>query len=126
MVRYRDDIAGRRVLDLGCGAGRLAIYLRPLTDHYVGLDQSPHMIGYCRRNFPGLVFHVGDMRALTQFDAGSFAAVFAVFNLFDAVSHEDRLALLGEVHRVLSADGLLFFSAHNRTYQHATAGPRRA
>ena len=124
MVRYRDDIHRRRVLDLGCGAGRLAFYLRPLTDKYVGVDFSPHMVQYCQRNFSGLSFAQGDMRDLTQFDAGSFDTVFAINNLFDAVSHEDRLQVLGEVRRVLAAGGLLVFSAHNRNCTLGTAAPQ--
>jgi len=124
MVRYRDDIHRRRVLDLGCGAGRLAFYLRPLTDQYVGVDFSPHMVEYCQRNFSGLSFVQGDMRDLGRFDAGSFDTVFAISNLFDAVSHEDRLQVLGEIRRVLAAGGLLVFSAHNRNCTLGTAAPR--
>ena len=123
LVRYRDDIQGRRVLDLGCGAGRLAIYLRPLTDNYVGVDRSPHMVAFCQRTFAGLPFVQADMRDLRQFEAGSFDTVFAVFNLFDAVSHEDRLTVLAEVRRVLSPRGLLVFSSHNRNYTNAATAP---
>jgi SAM-dependent methyltransferase len=38
LVRYREDVVGRRVLDRGCGAGRLATYLRPLAGHSIGVD----------------------------------------------------------------------------------------
>lgn len=126
LIRYRDDIQGRRVLDLGCGAGRLAVYLRPLTDEYVGADVSPHMVAHCRRVFGEFPFVQADMRALTPFDSGSFDTVFAVSNLFDAVSHEDRLRVLAEVRRVLAPQGLLIFSSHNRDYIHAGAAPRLA
>ena len=124
LVRYRDDIEHRRVLDLGCGAGRLATYLRPLTDQYVGLDISPHMIAYCRRNFEGLRFFQGDMRTLTQFGRASVDTVLAVNNLFDAVSHPDRLRILAEVRRVLTSGGLLVFSSHNRNSADKEIHPR--
>jgi SAM-dependent methyltransferase len=124
LVRYREDIVQRRLLDLGCGAGRLAAYLRPLTDHYVGLDISAHMVSHCQRQYPELRFLQGDMRDLTRFGAASFDAVFAIFNLFDAVSHEDRLRIFAEVRRVLTPGGLLVFSSHNRNYAHAADPPR--
>jgi SAM-dependent methyltransferase len=124
LVRYHEDICHRRVLDLGCGAGRLAVYLRPLTDHYVGVDISPHMVAYCRQTFPGLRFVHGDMRSLQDFAAGSFDSVFGVFNLFDAASHDGRLRILAEVRRVLAPGGLLVFSSHNRNHAQATKGPR--
>jgi SAM-dependent methyltransferase len=123
LVRYREDIQQRRVLDLGCGAGRLASYIRPLTEHYVGLDCSGPMIDSCRRRFAGMTFVQADMRSL-PFEAGVFDAVLAVFNLFDAVSHEDRLRVLAEVRRVLVPGGLLFFSAHNRNWTQAAKPPR--
>ena len=123
LVRYRDDIHGQRVLDLGCGAGRLTTYLRPLVKKYVGLDVSAHMIKHCQMTFQGLNFVQGDMRSLTPFDDGEFDSVFAVANLMDAVSHAERLQVLAEVRRVLAPSGLFVFSAHNRSYLHAGSGP---
>lgn len=124
LVRYRDDIHGQRVLDLGCGAGRLTTYLRPLVKQYVGLDVSAHMVKHCQKTFPGLDFIEGDMRSLSPFDDGTFDTVFAVANLFDAVSHPERLQVLNEVRRVLVPGGLLVFSTHNRNFIHAGTGPQ--
>lgn len=124
LVRYRENIQERPVLDLGCGAGRLASYLQPLTSQYVGFDVSAYMLAHCRRAFPQFQFVEGDMRSLAPFESQSFDTVFAVANLFDAVSHEERRQVLAEVRRVLTPDGLLIFSAHNRNYIHAGSGPR--
>ena len=122
-VRYSTDIVNRRVLDLGCGAGRLAIYLQPLGTTYTGFDVSRYMIDHCRREYTG-TFVEGDMRDLSDFSDSSFDTVLAVSNLFDAVSHSDRLVGLSEARRVLAPNGLLFFSAHNQNYAHAGQGPK--
>lgn len=124
LIRYRENIQDRRVLDLGCGAGRLTTYLRPLTTEYVGLDISTYMLEHCLRTFPEFEFVLGDMRSLTQFEAASFSTIFAVANLFDAVSHEERLDILRDTQRMLAHDGLLIFSTHNRNYLKAGHGPR--
>lgn len=124
LVRYREDFLNRRVLDLGCGAGRLTTYLRPLTDRYTGVDFSPQMVAHCRRQFPELVFRQADMRDLTQFECSSFDTVVAIYNMFDPVSHEDRLRVLGQVRRILTANGLLVFSAHNLNCVKGIGAPR--
>lgn len=121
-IRYRDDLIDRSVLDLGCGAGRLAVYLEPIVSHYAGFDISPYMVEYCRRRYAGDFFE-GDMRDLSVFGDGAFDTVLAVSNLFDAVSHEDRYRVFAEVRRVLVEGGLLFFSAHNRNYSDLGYGP---
>jgi SAM-dependent methyltransferase len=123
-IRYRDDFVGRRVLDMGCGAGRLAVYLRPLIASYTGFDVSPFMIEHCRREFDDCHFVEGDMRDLSTFHDASFDTIVAVSNLFDAVSHPHRLQVLSEVRRTLARGGLLFFSAHNRNFKNAGVGPR--
>ena len=114
-IHFRDDLIGRRVLDLGCGAGRLANYLLPLVARYTGLDVSPYMIDYCQKRFSAEFFE-GDMRDLSIFVGGTFDTILGVSNLFDAVSHADRLRVLAEVYRVLAPEGLLIFSAHNRKF----------
>ena len=122
-IRYRDDLINRRILDLGCGAGRLAIFLEPLVAQYTGFDISPYMIEHCRRQFTGQ-FYEGDMRDLSAFEDHSFETILAVSNLFDAVSHIDRLQVLSEVRRVLQPGGLLLFSAHNWNFSGIGQGPK--
>lgn len=43
------DRAEGRVLDIGCGAGRFALYLQKHGLDVVGIDVSPHAIEVCRR-----------------------------------------------------------------------------
>ncbi len=38
-----------RVLDVGCGAGRHALYLQALGCEMIGLDPSPGAVDVCRR-----------------------------------------------------------------------------
>ena len=47
------------VLDVGCGAGILAIASEPLlgeTGHYLGLDVQPDRIEYCSEHYPNSQF----------------------------------------------------------------------
>jgi trans-aconitate methyltransferase len=63
---------GERILDLGCGTGRLSAEIAATGAEVVGVDRSPEMIAQARNKFPALRFEVCDARSLTfanEFDA---------------------------------------------------------
>jgi SAM-dependent methyltransferase len=113
--RYRDDLAGR-VLELGCGAGRVTGHLCALAEHVHGVDLSPAMVAHCRRAFPGASFSEGDLCDLSAFTGGSFDAVLAPYNVLDVLCDADRREVLDEIRRLLVSGGLLIFSTHNRAH----------
>ena len=47
---FAPDFAPRRVLDFGCGVGRLVVPMAALSEHVVGLDVSESMLREARRN----------------------------------------------------------------------------
>lgn len=103
-----------RVLDLGVGAGRTVEGLRALGGEYVGTDYVREMVEHCRARFPGVRFEQIDARSMTPFEDGAFDLVMFSCNGISMVDHEGRLAILKEVHRVLSPNGAFVFSTCNR------------
>jgi SAM-dependent methyltransferase len=122
--KYRGEIEGRRLLDLGCGAGRTTAALRAYSTQYVGLDYSAAMVAEFRSKFRDVPVVLGDMRSMPEFGDKSFDFVLCSFNGLDYVGHEDRSAALGEVHRVLAPQGLFVFSSHNVNYSEARRAPQ--
>jgi SAM-dependent methyltransferase len=55
---------GSRVLDAGCGTGRVAIRLVELGHRCVGVDLDASMLAVARRTAPGLTWVRGDLAAL--------------------------------------------------------------
>jgi SAM-dependent methyltransferase len=108
-------VRGAAALDVGVGGGRTVPLVRLLTDTYVAVDYLPEMVEMCRRSWPEVDVRVGDARNLDQFDTEQFGFVLFSFNGIDAVDHEDRSRVLAELHRVLTPDGLLVFSTHNKS-----------
>jgi ubiquinone/menaquinone biosynthesis C-methylase UbiE len=121
-----------RVLDIGCGAGRVA---RPLADHlssaggYVGFDVSRRAITGCRRRFaaarPDFAFHHADVRNADYNPRGgvdetayAFPCADATIDLAFATSVFTHMRIepvrhyLGEAARVLKPGGRLAFTAY--------------
>jgi malonyl-CoA O-methyltransferase len=95
-------LAGKRILDAGCGKGRFARILRESdrTAEIWGLDISPEMLKFAPA---GIRKAAGSMTAL-PFPADSFDCVYATESLEHAVEIEKAVA---ELCRVLKPDGRL-------------------
>src|SRR5688572_11002406 len=52
---------GERIIDLGCGTGRLTAQIAESGAEVIGVDRSPEMIGQARQNFPKLRFLLADI-----------------------------------------------------------------
>jgi SAM-dependent methyltransferase len=112
---HRDALRGR-VLELGCGAGRVTGYLIEHSDRVHAIDISPAMIEFCARTYPGGTFTVADLRDMSSFATGSADAVVAIANVLDILDHDERLRVLEEIARILAPGGTLVMSSHNRAY----------
>jgi SAM-dependent methyltransferase len=112
--RYGEQLAGGRMLELGCGAGRLTGHLAEIAGHVHALDISPAMVAYARWAYPQCSFRIADMRDLSEYDDGLFNGLVASFNVIDVLTHEERGAALDDWRRVLAPGGLLIMSSHNR------------
>lgn len=124
LLRHQPAFAGRDVLDIGVGTGRTAVYLAPLARRYQATDYSPVMVRYMRQAMPEVPVLLADMRHMPELADASFDFVLASNCVFDAVGHDDRIATLREIHRLLRSGGLLVFTGHNRNWTHALHGPR--
>ncbi len=116
--------AGRRVLDLGCGTGYGTALLAQQADSALGIDLSAEAIEYARQQFssPQVAFQAADAVA-TSLPEKSFGLITA----FEVIEHlSDPAALLAEVQRLLTPDGLALISTPNSHYyaeQRAQSGP---
>jgi len=115
LERHRDALTGR-VLELGCGAGRLTGHLGELAGVLHAVDLSPAMVALCRSRYPRAVCSEADLRDLSQFEDDSFDVVVAPFNVLDVLGDAERRRALNEIRRVLVTGGLLIMSSHNRGY----------
>lgn len=124
LLKCQPAFFGKDVLDIGVGTGRTTKILTGVARRYIGIDYSGPMVQYMHRSWPDVEVQLADMRDLSRWQDGSFDFVFGSNNVIDAVSHADRLRVLGEVRRVLRPGGVFAFSSHNRAADPAIAPDR--
>lgn len=109
-----EPVAGRRVLDLGCGEGYCARLLRQRgAGRVLGIDISSAMIEEARRaerEQPlGIEYQQGDAGDLAQQLDASFDVVLAMF-LFNYLTAAQTRACMQQVARVLAPGGRFVFA----------------
>lgn len=111
----------RRVLDVGCGVGRHALFLASLGFECAAVDASPTAIEHARAEAAAADLQV-DLR-LAPFDELPYAdGEFDYVLAYNAIYHGDAMSVrraLKEIHRVLSGGGLYqitMLSARNAGY----------
>ena len=105
---------GLKVLDLGCGTGRLLAALKP--SHGVGIDFSEQMIEVARREHSELDFRIGDAEDADFID--SLGGPFDVIVLSDLIGFmEDCETTLGNLHRLCTRDTRLVIAYYSRFWE---------
>jgi ubiquinone/menaquinone biosynthesis C-methylase UbiE len=102
---------GIRMLDAGCGSGRVLNRLAELypNSRFIGMDLSPEAIGNARsaaaqKNLQNIEFIVRD---LSDFDENTEPEAFDFITTFDAIHDQGKpLNVLKGIHRALKADGV--------------------
>jgi len=104
-------IEGLPALDVGCGPGQAAAYLRRAGLETVGIDISPEMVLVARQNDPAVDLYMMDLRAMTFAD-GSFGALVARYSLIH-FARETMPAVLGELARVTAPGAPLLLTFYD-------------
>jgi SAM-dependent methyltransferase len=122
--------AAGKILEVGCGTGRVLVPTARLGREVVGLDRSHRMLARCREKVaqePDDVrrrvrLHEGDMR---DFDLGEqFALATIPFRPFQhLITTEDQIGCLRSIHRHLAPGGLLVFDVFNPDLGLIAEGP---
>src|SRR5215469_8357421 len=110
MLALAGDVAGRRILDAGCGSGPLSAELRDRGAVVTGIDISAGMLELARRRLGDDVrLQQADLESPLPFDDSSFDDVVSSLVLHYL---EDWTAPLAEFRRVLTSGGRLIVSVN--------------
>lgn len=107
---FRDYIKDKdKILDIGCGNGRLLELLKDKNIEYIGIDNSEKLIKIAKQKYPQNKFLLADVLKL-PFQEKSFDKVFLIAVLHNIPSKEFRLQILEEAKRVLKPGGILILT----------------
>jgi len=103
--------SGYKVLDVGCGNGRLLEISKGKNIDYYGIDSSTHLIDKAKQRYSEAKFSVADMMNL-PFEKESFDVVFAIA-VFHHIPSYYRQKALSEINRVLRKQGIFIMTNWN-------------
>jgi ubiquinone/menaquinone biosynthesis C-methylase UbiE len=108
-ILYLQINKGSKVLDLGCGNGRVIDILEKFNINYTGLDISENLIKLAQKKYPEKEFIVSDLLK-TPFSDNEFDYVLSLATLHHIPSEEQRLNALLEINRVLKPGGIILIT----------------
>lgn len=111
--RFVDAMAGRgsRILDAGCGAGRVTDYLRRCGHRATGVDVDPLLIEAGLEQHPEADLRVLDLADLSA-DLGTFDIIVCPGNVITFVAEGTEPEVLAAMARVLAPGGRVVFGFH--------------
>jgi 2-polyprenyl-3-methyl-5-hydroxy-6-metoxy-1,4-benzoquinol methylase len=101
---------GARILDAGCGPGRVSGQLADRGHEVVGVDVDPELIAAAREDHPGPRWVVADLAGLdlaAHGEAEPFDAALLVGNVLAFVAEHSEPQVLASVARHVRPDGLV-------------------
>ena len=103
-----------RVLDIGCGNGRLFKSLPPAAS-YLGVDNSPELLAQAREanNDQRAAFKAGDILELNKLPEVNFSHIFAIAILHHLPGRQLQLEALKQLKSKLAPDGRLIITVWN-------------
>ena len=112
--------SGGRVLEVGCGTGRILLPTARAGCTITGIDSSRHMLARCRTKLAAEPAAVQSRVTLTQHEMrsfsldGTFALITAPFRVVQhLITQEDQLQFLAAARRHLAPGGRLVFDVFN-------------
>jgi SAM-dependent methyltransferase len=111
-----------KVLDLGCGCGRVIRHLRRCgAEELHSCDCNAKAIAWCQRFLDFATFHVNHLEPPLPYPDGMFGLIYA-YSIFTHLPERLQIRWIDEIRRVLAPGGYFLLTVHGRRYI-ATRGP---
>ena len=115
-----------KVLDFGCGCGRVMRQWGNLAGpNLYGVDYNPRLVEWCRRNLTFGKFEVNASASRLNFADGTFDFIYSI-SVFTHLTESNQQFWIGELTRILKPGGYLLITVSGTTrLHHLTPEQRR-
>lgn len=103
---------GAKVLDLGCGSGRLYKLLQQKEVDYLGIDHNSHLLELAKKNSPEANFQLNDLMDL-KLEKKAFDNVFCIAAFHHIPTKKMRKKVLADINESLKPGGTLILTTWN-------------
>ena len=115
----------KRVLDWGCGVGRITAYVRAEFPEFelFGCDIDPEAIAWCRANLNNVEFSVCPPHPPTTYADTDFDFVYA-YSVLTHLTEDVQNQWLTELHRIMRPGAIGVLSVHGELAAHYACSPQ--
>lgn len=118
LIKLTEEVkSGDRILDIGCGNGRLLEAFKNKRVDYLGIDNSEKLIDLARENLKSAIgnrqFLVGDILDLGRIPEMNFDYVFAIAIFHHLPGNDLRIAALRQLKNKVSENGKIIIVVWN-------------
>lgn len=111
-LKFKKNTKKIKLLDIGCGNGRLYNFLKAEPIDYIGIDNNRAFLKIAKQKYPDAKFRYADAVKL-PFSAKSFDSVWCIAVLHHLPTKTLRLKACKEIARVLKTNGKLMITVWN-------------
>ena len=98
------NLSGKKVLDIGCGAGQITDYLTQKGFEVIGLDFSHKLLKIAKRNFPNSKFILAD---ICEYEQNEQVDGIITKDVLFHLSDENLVSVLQKFRRMIKPNGNL-------------------
>ena len=113
------DLKNRRILDWGCGPGRIIRHLPNLIGNgceYYATDYNKESIAWCSENLTDIHFNQNSLTAHLPYDDNFIDVIYGI-SIFTHLSEPLHYDWFNELYRVLKPNGIMFLTTHGDNFR---------
>jgi SAM-dependent methyltransferase len=114
-----------RLLDFGCGCGRVLRHWAALDSEVHGSDYNERLVGWCAAHLPFVRASLNRLRPPLLYEDGMFGLVYAI-SVFTHLPGDLERGWIEELSRITAPGGLILLTTHGDSYADRLDADERA